>query len=112
VARRGEAERTITCLCSDHGEVHIHSMSQRRRACSACCARSRRPHSSAGAGQMLADRGATAKSKPWMSAMSVPLICAGPTVARNAVVSWPVSTMDLAATFIQLAGGHPAQCVQ
>ena len=36
--------------------------------------------------------------------MSVPLICAGPLVAHG-VVSVPVTTLDLAATFIELAGG-------
>lgn len=40
----------------------------------------------------------------WMAAMSVPLICAGPLVAHG-VVSVPVTTLDLAATFIELAGG-------
>ena len=46
-------------------------------------------------GEMLADRATTAKSKPWQSAMSVPLICAGPRIAIG-VVAAPVSTMDLA----------------
>ena len=57
---------TVSCLTSDHGE-------------------------------MLADRGTTAKSKPWMSAMSVPLICSGPGfgIAQDAVVHWPVTTLDL-----------------
>lgn len=36
-------------------------------------------------GEMLADRATTAKSKPWNSAMSVPLICAGPGIARDQV---------------------------
>ena len=56
-------------------------------------------------GEMLADRSTTAKSKPWASAMSVPLVCAGPTLAIGAVVDAPVATMDLAATFIELGGG-------
>ena len=54
---------------------------------------------------MLADRATTAKSKPWQSAMSVPLICAGPGIAAGFTVRTPVTTMDLAATFIDIAGG-------
>ena len=56
-------------------------------------------------GEMLGDRSSTAKSKPWQSSMSVPLICSGPGINVNAVVSRPVTTMDLAATFIDFAGG-------
>jgi arylsulfatase A-like enzyme len=55
-------------------------------------------------GEMLFDRGATAKSKPWSSASSVPLVCAGPGIARGAVVAAPVSTVDLAPTFLDFGG--------
>ena len=55
-------------------------------------------------GEMLFDRSSTAKSKPWSSASSVPLVCSGPGVARNAVSGYPVSTVDLAPTFLDLAG--------
>eukprot|EP00662_Eupelagonemidae_sp_cell21_P042673 gene42673-25925_t len=76
--KEGELDNTVVCLCSDHGE-------------------------------MLGDRASTAKSKPWrhhhttMSAMSVPLVCAGPGVAAGAVVRAPVTTMDMAATFVDYA---------
>jgi arylsulfatase A-like enzyme len=53
---------------------------------------------------MLFDRATVAKSKPWSSASSVPLICSGPGVQRDAVSSHPVSTVDLAPTFLDLAG--------
>ena len=56
IDKRGETDKTVTCLASDHGE-------------------------------MLADRATTAKSKLWNSAMSVPLICAGPGIASNQVQS-------------------------
>lgn len=56
-------------------------------------------------GDMLADRGTTAKSKPWQSAMSVPLICSGPNIKSNTVIDTAVTTMDLAATFIDFSGG-------
>jgi membrane-anchored protein YejM (alkaline phosphatase superfamily) len=47
-------------------------------------------------GEMLFDRGCTAKSRPWSSALSVPLICAGPAIAKDAVVTAAISTVDLA----------------
>jgi arylsulfatase A-like enzyme len=55
-------------------------------------------------GEMLFDRGVTAKSRPWSSASSVPLICSGPNIARDAVVTAAVSTVDLAPTFLDFAG--------
>ena len=70
-----QLNNTIICFCSDHGE-------------------------------MLGDRNTFAKSKPWHSAMGVPLICAGPGVeGPSRVIEHPVTTMDLAATFIDYAGG-------
>ena len=48
--------------------------------------------------------GAVAKSKPWSSASSVPLICAGPGIARDSVVASAVSTVDLAPTFLDYGG--------
>lgn len=53
---------------------------------------------------MLFDRGVTAKSRPWSSASSVPLVCAGPGIAANQVVRAAVSTVDLAPTFLDFAG--------
>eukprot|EP00041_Stephanoeca_diplocostata_P033803 m.1125554 g.1125554 ORF g.1125554 m.1125554 type:complete len:552 (+) comp24409_c0_seq3:305-1960(+) len=55
-------------------------------------------------GEMLFDRGGTAKSKPWSSASSVPLICGGPAIEPNRVVDRAVSTVDLAPTFLDFAG--------
>eukprot|EP00038_Savillea_parva_P027514 m.59994 g.59994 ORF g.59994 m.59994 type:complete len:417 (-) comp7930_c0_seq1:183-1433(-) len=55
-------------------------------------------------GEMLFDRGTTAKSKPWSSASSVPLVCTGPTIARGVTSTHAVSTVDLGPTFLDLAG--------
>ena len=55
-------------------------------------------------GEMLFDRGCTAKSRPWSSASSVPLICSGPGIATDAVVHTAVSTVDLGPTFLDFAG--------
>lgn len=56
-------------------------------------------------GEMLGDRNTFAKSKPWHSAMGVPLVCAGPGIQGDyRVVEYPTTTMDLAATFIDFAG--------
>jgi hypothetical protein len=55
-------------------------------------------------GEMLFDRGVTAKSRPWSSASSVPLICAGPGIVADRVVSSAVSTVDLGPTFLDFAG--------
>lgn len=74
--RTGELDNTVICLASDHGE-------------------------------MLFDRDVTAKSKPWNSASSVPLLCrsgAALGIKPDAVVAAPVSTVDLAATFLDFAG--------
>jgi arylsulfatase A-like enzyme len=54
-------------------------------------------------GEMLFDRDAVAKSKPWSSASSVPLVCAGPGILPDRLITSPVSTVDLAATFIDIA---------
>merc|ERR1712093_849406 len=54
-------------------------------------------------GEMLFDRGAVAKSKPWSTASSVPLLCSGPGIEANVVRSQPVSTVDLAPTFLDMA---------
>lgn len=55
-------------------------------------------------GEMLFDRGMTAKSRPWSSASSVPVICAGPGIAKDAVHTTAVSTVDLGPTFLDFAG--------
>ena len=55
-------------------------------------------------GEMLFDRGCTAKSRPWSAASSVPLICSGPNIVKNAVRTMAVSTVDLGPTFLDIAG--------
>ncbi len=53
-------------------------------------------------GEMLGDHNRWAKSVPWQPSIGVPLILAGPGV-KNAVSDALVSTMDLAATFLDFA---------
>ena len=59
-------------------------------------------------GEMLFDRDATAKSKPWNSASSVPLLCTGAAygIKQDASITAPVSTVDLGATFLDFAGTY------
>eukprot|EP00658_Telonema_sp_P-2_P026664 TRINITY_DN2078_c0_g1_i2.p1 TRINITY_DN2078_c0_g1~~TRINITY_DN2078_c0_g1_i2.p1 ORF type:complete len:440 (+),score=104.09 TRINITY_DN2078_c0_g1_i2:45-1364(+) len=75
----GELEDTIVCISSDHGE-------------------------------MLGDHGGWAKSKPWEASASVPLLCWGEKfgIVANATISTPVSTLDLAGTFMDYGGAKPA----
>ena len=51
-------------------------------------------------GEMLGDHGDHGKTMPWQGSASVPLICAGAGVTAGGVVSFPVATLDLAATFV------------
>ena len=51
-------------------------------------------------GEMLSDHGDVGKTMPWSGSVSVPLACSGPGIAKGKVVTRPVSTMDLAATFL------------
>ena len=60
-------------------------------------------------GEMLGDRATHSKSKPWQSAMSVPLICSGPDILKGKIVHTPVTTMDLAATFIDYSGASTSE---
>lgn len=55
-------------------------------------------------GEMLGDRGLHGKIQPYQPSAAVPLVVAGPGVAPGQVVDRPVSTMDLAATFLDYAG--------
>jgi arylsulfatase len=55
-------------------------------------------------GEMLGDHGLWAKSVPYQPSASVPLIAAGPGVTGNLVSNALVSTMDLAATFLDYGG--------
>jgi arylsulfatase A-like enzyme len=59
-------------------------------------------------GDMLGDHNAAAKSKPWEASIGVPLLCFGPGVLQSKIIDFPVTTMDLAATFIDYAGGELA----
>eukprot|EP00730_Choanoeca_flexa_P002915 TRINITY_DN11228_c0_g1_i11.p1 TRINITY_DN11228_c0_g1~~TRINITY_DN11228_c0_g1_i11.p1 ORF type:complete len:471 (+),score=73.33 TRINITY_DN11228_c0_g1_i11:2-1414(+) len=71
-----ESERgnTLICVSSDHGE-------------------------------MLWDHGDIGKTLPWQGSASVPLICQGLDVKQGQTVSsLPVTTMDLAGTFLDYAG--------
>ena len=51
-------------------------------------------------GEMLSDHGDVGKTMPWSGSVSVPLACSGPGIAKGKIVTRPVSTMDLAATFL------------
>ena len=55
-------------------------------------------------GELLGDHGDWGKSKPWEGASHVPLVCAGAGVAAHARVAAPVTTMDMAATWLDYAG--------
>ncbi|HUZ47323.1 MAG TPA: sulfatase-like hydrolase/transferase [Terriglobia bacterium] len=55
-------------------------------------------------GEMLGDHGLWSKRLPYQPSAGVPLIVAGPGVQRNVVSDAPVSTMDLAATFLDYGG--------
>lgn len=54
-------------------------------------------------GEMLGDHGDWDKSKPWEGSAHVPLVCSGPGI-RVQTVPQPVTTMDLAATWLEFAG--------
>ena len=54
-------------------------------------------------GEMLLDHSWNGKTVPWQGSVSVPLICTGPNVRPGAKIERPVSTMDLAATFLDYA---------
>ena len=56
---------------------------------------------------MLGDHGDKDKSKPWEGSAHVPLMCAGPGIAKGQTVTIPVATMDMAATFMDYAGATP-----
>jgi arylsulfatase A-like enzyme len=55
-------------------------------------------------GEMLGDHGQWGKSLPYQPSVSVPLIVAGPGVKKLGSSETLVSTMDLAATFLDYAG--------
>ena len=55
-------------------------------------------------GEMLGDHGLWGKMVPYQPSVGVPLIVAGPGVKQNMVSDALVSTMDLAATFLDYGG--------
>ena len=58
-------------------------------------------------GEMLGDRGAWGKGKPYQASAGVPLVAAGPEVAKGRVLTSPATTLDLTATFLDFAGAEP-----
>ena len=58
-------------------------------------------------GDMLGDHDEWQKSRPWQSAVAVPLIVAGPGVSEGRKSSALIQMFDLAATFIDYAGADP-----
>jgi hypothetical protein len=74
----GELNNTLVCVSSDHGE-------------------------------MLGDHDDWGKTQPWSGSVGVPLICMGQKlgVRVGAVIEKPITTMDLAGTFIDYAGVKP-----
>jgi hypothetical protein len=56
-------------------------------------------------GTMLGDHGDTGKTMPWEGSAHVPLVVVGPMVPASRKLVLPVTIMDLAATYIDYAGG-------
>ncbi|MAF11210.1 choline-sulfatase [Candidatus Poribacteria bacterium] len=63
-------------------------------------------------GEMLGDRERWGKSTPYQPSVGVPLVVAGPRIARGAVRHGPTTTLDLAATFLAWAGVRPPADMQ
>jgi arylsulfatase A-like enzyme len=59
-------------------------------------------------GEMLGDHGQWQKMSPLQASIGVPLVVAGPGVADRDPYDGPATTMDLHATFLELAGLDPA----
>lgn len=58
-------------------------------------------------GEMLQDHGDIGKCVPWEGSVSVPLVCMGGPIVKGKAIHQPVSTMDLAGTFLDFAGVSP-----
>lgn len=54
-------------------------------------------------GEMLGDRGMWGKSQPFRASIGVPMLLAGPGVARGVVCDSPATNLDLTATFLEAA---------
>eukprot|EP00118_Oscarella_pearsei_P002806 m.11700 g.11700 ORF g.11700 m.11700 type:complete len:537 (+) comp23544_c0_seq2:38-1648(+) len=78
--KSGEMNNTLVCVSSDHGE-------------------------------MLGDHNDWGKSQPWGGSIRVPLVCMGKTlgVQVGAKIDTPVTTMDMAGTFLDYAGILPVK---
>lgn len=55
-------------------------------------------------GEMLGDHRMSGKKLPWQASISVPLVCSGPGIEKAIGHNWPVTTLDLAGTFMDFAG--------
>jgi arylsulfatase A-like enzyme len=55
-------------------------------------------------GEMLGDKGHTAKNLPYQASVSVPLTIAGPGIQEDAASDSLVSTLDLTATYLDYGG--------
>jgi len=58
-------------------------------------------------GELLGDHGIYGKNYPYQPSAGVPLVVAGPDVARRQVVDTPATVLDLHATFLDAAGVDP-----
>jgi arylsulfatase A-like enzyme len=80
--KTGQAENTLIVFASDHGD-------------------------------MLGDHGLYLKGPMiYEGVLRVPLVMAGPQIPVNELVATPVSTLDLASSFLETAGIHDADNVQ
>merc|ERR1712003_243866 len=59
-------------------------------------------------GEMLGDYNKYAKSMPWDGSARVPMLFMGPGVKAGAVLSQPVTTLDIVGTFLEIAGAEKA----
>jgi arylsulfatase A-like enzyme len=55
-------------------------------------------------GEMLGDHAMLGKKLPWQASISVPLVCYGPGIEKGIEHNGPVTTLDLAGTFMDFAG--------
>lgn len=63
-------------------------------------------------GEMLGDHGRWAKSIYWQASVGVPLVAAGPQVAKERVIDHPMTILDLTATWLDYGGAKPLPGMQ
>lgn len=80
IAARGDSNRTVVCIFSDHGEM-LGDFWDRSKVFE--------PFQ---------------KSSPWQASIAVPLVCAGPGVQAGRVIVDPTTTLDLSSTILDLQG--------